>query len=164
MTPGLPATPSDVVVEPFARHRAQMPLVAQWFIGEWPKWYGLGGSGDVTADVQAFAASETALPVGMLLFEGQRPVGAAALKAESIPSHKHLGPWAAAGYVLPTHRGRGLGGVLLRAVAAHSRTLGFGHIYCGTSTAQTLLARAGWEVLEVIEHAGQPLTIFRSKN
>jgi GNAT superfamily N-acetyltransferase len=156
--------PSDVVVEPFARHRVLLPMVAQWFTGEWPQWYGPGGQGDVTADVQAFAASETALPLGMLLFEGQQPVGAAALKAESIPGHTHLGPWAAAGYVLPTHRGRGLGGALLHALVAHSRTLGFGHIYCGTSTAQTLLARAGWEVLEVIAHAGQPLAIFRSKN
>ena len=164
MTLGLQATPFDVVVEPFARHRAHMPLVAQWFTEEWPQWYGPGGPGNVAADVQAFAASETALPFGMLLFEGPRPIGAAALKAESIPSHTHLGPWAAAGYVLPSHRGRGLGGLLLHALVAKSRTLGFESIYCGTSTAQTLLARAGWEVLEVIAHAGQPLTIFRSKN
>lgn len=163
MTLRLQTLPSDVVVEPFARHRDHMPVVAQWFTQEWPHWYGPGGPGNVIADVQAFAASETALPVGMLLFEGQRPVGAAALKAESIPSHTHLGPWAAAGYVLPSHRGRGLGAELLRALVAKSRVLGFESVYCGTSTAKTLLARAGWEVLEVTEHAGQALTIFCSK-
>lgn len=139
-----------------------MPLVANWFRAEWPDWYGPGGPGNVIKDIEAFAASETDLPLGMVIFEGDVAVGAGALKEHSIPSHPHLGPWAAAGYVVPACRGRGLGAMLLEALVVKARALGFQRVYCGTSTAQRLLARSGWTTLEVTVHAGQPLSIFQS--
>ena len=153
---------SAVIVAPLEHHRDLMPLVAEWFVSEWPSWYGPGGPGDVAQDLDAFAASDAALPVGMLIFENRMPVGAGVLKAHSIPSHAHLSPWAAAGYVLPSCRGRGLGALLLQALVARAQALGFERVYCGTSTAERLLSRAGWQPLEVIEHAGKPLTIFQS--
>lgn len=154
--------PASLAVEPLARHRALTPLLAAWFVSEWPGWYGPGGAGDVHQDVAAFAASETALPLGMVIFEDRQPVGAGALKAQSITSHPHLGPWAAAGYVLPACRGRGLGAVLLQALVQQAGALGFKQLYCGTSTAERLLTRAGWQALEVVSTAGQPLTIFQT--
>ncbi|MGH8607612.1 MAG: GNAT family N-acetyltransferase [Gammaproteobacteria bacterium] len=45
-----------------------------------------------------------------------RVCGIAALKAESIASHRHLSPWAAAGLVKPSERGRGIGAQLLAAL------------------------------------------------
>ena len=154
--------PSVVIVEPLARHLKLMPLVADWFVSEWPGWYGPGGPGNVAHDVEAFAASETTLPVGMIIFENQIPAGAGALKAQSIPSHSHLSPWAAAGYVLPACRGRGLGAVLLQGLLAKAHDLGYMRVYCGTSTVERLLTRAGWLPLEVTSHGGKPLTIFQS--
>ena len=154
--------PSAVIVEPLAHHRDLIPLVAQWSVSEWPSWYGPGGPGNLAQDIDAFAASESSLPVGMVIFENHVPVGAGALKAHSIPSHAHLSPWAAAGYVLPSCRGRGLGALLLQALVVRAQVLGFERVYCGTSTAERLLSRAGWQPLEVIEHAGKPLTIFQS--
>jgi GNAT superfamily N-acetyltransferase len=154
--------PAVVVVQPLARHSELVPLVAEWFTSEWPSWYGPGGQGNVAQDLEAFSASETTLPVGMVIFENQVHVGAGALKTQSIPSHTHLGPWAAAGYVLPSCRGRGLGLCLLQALVAKAQELGFERVYCGTSTAERLLARAGWEMIEVTELEGKPLTIFRS--
>jgi N-acetylglutamate synthase-like GNAT family acetyltransferase len=55
-----------------------------------------------------------------------------------------------------------IGAALLRAMVAHARALGHPYVYCGTSTAESLLQRSGWSPIEVIEHAGQPLTVFRS--
>ena len=112
--------------------------------------------------VHAFAASETLLPVGLLVFECGRPIGAAALKADSIPSHMHLGPWAAAGFVTPEHRGRGVGAFLLKGLVAKSQELGFSSIYCGTSTANSLLERTGWQLIETTRLQGKSLGIYRS--
>jgi GNAT superfamily N-acetyltransferase len=154
--------PSAVNVQPLALHRELIPLVAEWFTSEWPGWYGAGGQGNVSQDLEAFAASETHLPVGMIIFENDVPVGAGVLKVQSIPSHTHLSPWAAAGYVSPSCRGRGLGALLLQALVEKARELGFARIYCGTSTAERLLLREGWQPLEVTEHSGQPLTVFQS--
>ncbi len=138
------------------------PMVSAWLLSEWPGWYGAGGAGDLEKDVEAFAASAVELPVGFVVFSEQVPVGFGSLKQESISSHKHLAPWAASGYVVPEQRGRGIGAFLLQAITAHARTLGYGHVYCGTSTAMNLLLRVGWHETEQVIHAGKPLSIFRS--
>jgi len=151
-----------LTVEPLARHRYLLPLVEQWFVGEWPAWYGAGGAGNVLEDLEAFAASEVQLPVGFVAFSEGHPVGAGALKSESIPTHTHLEPWAAAGFVVLECRGRGIGAAILAAMVSHARGMGFPQIYCGTSTAETLLRRCGWSSVEVTQLAGKPLTIFRS--
>lgn len=145
---------------PHARHL--MPTVSHWLLSEWPNWYGEDGPGHLSADVTAFAASDRTLPIGFVAFDDGNPVGFGALKAESIPSHRHLTPWAAAGFVLPERRGKGIGALLLQAMVAHARTLGYEHVYCATSTSVSLLHRAGWHVVEEIMHAGEPMVIFRS--
>jgi N-acetylglutamate synthase-like GNAT family acetyltransferase len=93
-------------------------------------------------------------------FDENTPIGVAALKSESLPTHRHLRPWAAAGLVLPSHRGRGVGARILEALAHHAHCLGFEHIYCATATAVTLLRRSGWSQLEVTRHEGESLVIF----
>jgi GNAT superfamily N-acetyltransferase len=138
------------------------PLVNAWLVSEWPQRYGPGGPGNLAPDVEAFAKSATELPVGFIVLNRNQPIGFGALKAESIASHTHLSPWAAAGYVRPENRGQGTGAVLLEAIVAHARSLGFPHVYCGTSTAINLLRRAGWQEHESIIHSGKPLIIFRS--
>ena len=153
---------SAIIFEPLVRHRYLLPLVAEWFETEWPDWYGAEGQGNLQQDLQAYSASAERLPVGMIAFERSHPVGAGALKAESIPGHTHLCPWAAAGYVVPSCRGRGIGAALLAGLVRHAETLGFERVFCATSTSESLLIRSGWSVVEVVQHAGKALTIFRS--
>lgn len=125
-----------LTISPLARHRELLPLIASWFLEEWPEWYGPEGH-DPTADVEAFARSERTLPVGLLAFAGNDPVGVAVLKAESLPTHRHLTPWAAAGLVVPAYRRRGIGQQLLAALTQLARELHYDRIYCGTATAVT---------------------------
>ncbi len=139
-----------------------MPTVRHWLLSEWPDWYGEGGPGHLSADVATFAASGVRLPIGFVAVDDGIPVGFGALKAESIPSHSHLTPWAAAGFVVPDRRGQGVGALLLQSMVAHAKTLGYQHVYCGTSTSVSLLHRAGWHMVEEIVHAGEPMVIFRS--
>jgi GNAT superfamily N-acetyltransferase len=150
-----------VNVEPLARHRALTSLIARWFIAEWPGWYGADGERNATLDLKEFASSEDTLPVGMVMFENGTPVGAGALKTQSIPSHRHLYPWAAAGYIQPSCRGRGLGALLLQALVVKAKALGFERVYCATSTAERLLVRSGWQAIESTLHEGNQLTVFQ---
>ena len=149
-----------LTISTLALHRELVPLLAAWFIAEWPDWYGPGGRGDAVADLTSFAASESTLPVGFIAFEENRPVGVAALKSTSLPTHGHLSPWAAAGLVLPGHRGKGIGGKLLGALVQRAGDLGYPRVYCGTATAASLLRRSGWSEVEVIHHEGEALVIF----
>lgn len=149
-----------ITIAPLALHRELLPLVSAWFIDEWPGWYGPGGRGDAAADLAAFAASQTHLPVGLVAFENRAPVGVAALKPESLPTHRHLTPWAAAGFVLSSHRGKGIGALLLAALVRHAHALRYERIYCATATATGLLRRSGWSQLECVEYRGESLVIF----
>lgn len=149
-----------LTISPLVLHRELVPLLASWFVEEWPEWYGPGGRGNAVADLTAFATSESILPVGLIAFEENSPVGVAALKSESLPTHRHLSPWAAAGLVLPTHRGRGIGANLLGALVQQAGKLGYQRVYCGTATAAALLRHSGWLELEVIQHEGETLVVF----
>jgi uncharacterized protein (TIGR00251 family) len=134
---------------------------AQRFESEWPKWYGPGGQGSAREDIEAFANPEGNLPVGVVAIdEAGSPIGIAALKAESIASHRHLSPWVTAGYVLPGCRRAGVGAELLSALLAEARRLGFHTIYCATASAVTLLEREGWSQIDAVVHDGEKQFIF----
>ena len=111
-------------------------------------------------DLQAFA-NQGSLPVGVVALRDGTVCGVAALKTESIASHRHLSPWAAAGFVRRSERGRGIGALLLSRLEQEARKLGYPCVYCGTSTAESLLIRGGWQVIERITHEGQALGIYR---
>ena len=149
-----------VTVSPLILYPDLVPLLSSWFVEEWPEWYGPGGRGDAVADPNGFARSESKLPVGFIASEKNVPVGVMALKAESLPTHRHLCPWAAAGLVLPSHRGRGIGAQLLGVLVQQARALGYPRVYCGTTTAVSLLHRSGWSELETIQHDGEAVVIF----
>ena len=128
-------------------------------------WYGPGGKGNVGADLESFASSETALPVGLVVLEHRVPVGVGALKAESLPTHPPP-PSPAVGWrwlFLPSRRNRGVGAKLLAALANQAHNLGFRTVYCGTSTAIHLLRRSSWLELERIEHEGKPSFSTRTR-
>ena len=149
-----------ICIERLALHRARLPQLARWLRREWPQWYGRGGPGNAAADLHAFADGR-ALPLGVLALADGVPCGLAALKAESIPSHAQLIPWAACGFVLPRCRGQGIGRALLAALESEASALGHAHIYCATASADTLLERAGWRAMDRVEHDGQALAIYR---
>ncbi len=145
-----------------ASRRALLPLVGEWFVSEWPSWYGPGGPGNLRADLEAYAASDLNIPMGLLAFSEQVPVGIGVLKTEPIPGYERFGPWVGAGYVVPNLRRRGVGAALVAALVGKASELGHKHVYCGTSTSESLLRRSGWSVVETTVLEGKALTVFRS--
>lgn len=162
VSPVIFASPA-IRFELLSQRRDLSPMVATWLADEWPDWYGIEGPGKLMEDVAAFGASPVLLPIGVVAFWQDRPVGFAALKEASIPSHCHLTPWAAAGFVLPGFRGRGVGARLLKHLVALASSLGYRAVYCGTSTAASLMERVGWTLEASVLHEGKPLGIYRSR-
>jgi len=148
-----------LTVERLSLHPETLSTLAEWFISEWPDWYGPKGKGDAEADLRAFA-NHGSLPVGVVAFRNGLLCGAAALKAHSIPSHAHLAPWAAAGFVVPALRGQGIGAALLLALEDEARALGYSRIYCGTGGAASLLRRSGWSFIESVELEGKTVGVY----
>lgn len=142
-----------------ADHPEAVPVIRTWFETEWAAYYGPGGPGDAGQDLLAYS-SRGKLPVGLIAFYEEQLCGIAALKAHSMSTHTHLGPWAAAGLVLPQFRGRGIGASLLRAIEELARGFGYSTIYCGTATAMGLLERNGWQFMERVRHDGEDVSIY----
>jgi hypothetical protein len=42
-----------------------------------------------------------------------------------------------------------------------ARGLGYSTIYCGTATADNLLERHGWRLIERVKHNGEDLSIYQ---
>ena len=146
-------------IAPLASHPEALATLQAWFEAEWPAYYGPAGPGSANRDLQAFASTAD-LPYGAVAFLDGELCGVAALKADSIASHAHLTPWAAAGLVRPDLRGRGIGAGLVRALEQRAREMGFWHLYCGTSSAGALLARLGWRLRERAVQDGVTLAIY----
>ena len=154
-----------MIVEPLRYHSEFVSEFARHFEQEWPEWYGPSGPGNATQDLSDFANPEGALPVGVIAFSAERrPCGVAALKANGIAQFSHLSPWAAAGYVIPELRGRGVGAALIGALLVEARRLGYETVYCATSTAASLLQREGWRLIERTVHDEKPISLFCSQS
>ena len=134
---------------------------ARRFESEWSSWYGPGGRGDAAADLRAFANPGGDLPVAVVALDDfGSAVGIAALRATSIDSYAHVGPWASAGYVIPERRRQGIGASLLSALLVEARRLGFHTIYCATASAVRLLEREGWSRIDTVMRDGSTQFIF----
>jgi GNAT superfamily N-acetyltransferase len=149
---------TSLVFEPLGNHPEVLNELAELFEAEWPDWY-RSGRGNALQDLQAYSNLDE-LPVGLIAMREGHICGVAVLKAESIPSHRHLSPWVAAGLVKTALRGQGIGLQLLQALEKQARQLQFTRLYCGTGTAQALLDRAGWHLLAHITHEGKALALY----
>jgi GNAT superfamily N-acetyltransferase len=152
-------TATKLRIEQLADHPEVFPILKEWFEEEWESYYGPAGPGDAQSDLAAYA-NRDGLPVGVVAFYENALCGVAALKAESITTHAHLGPWAAAGLVSPAYRRRGLGTALVRALEDTARSLGYSRMYCGTRTANRILERRGWEFMEQVIYDGEDVSIY----
>jgi GNAT superfamily N-acetyltransferase len=150
---------SELHIEYLADHREALWVLEQLFRSEWPEYYGEDGPGDAWQDLLSYSNRDR-LPVGLVAFVGSVPCGVAALKAASISTHNHLTPWIAAGMVAPQFRRLGIGARLAAALEDVARNLGFKTIYSGTSTANSLLVREGWRLIELVNYEGEAVSIY----
>jgi GNAT superfamily N-acetyltransferase len=150
----------SVSVARLCEHPEALPALQHLLETEWPEYYGPSGPGDARADLLD-CSSATRLPIGFVAFVVGEPCGLAVLKAEPLPALPHLSPWASAGLVAPERRRRGIGARLLAALEQQAREMGFAAIHSGTNTANALLEREGWLLLQRVPHDGVTLSVYR---
>lgn len=143
-----------------ANHPELVPVIKKWFELQWPTHYGPSGPGNAEADLLAYSHRST-LPIALIAFCDDKPCGIAALKLESISTHSHLSPWAAAGFVLQDHRGRGVGSHLLHVLEGVARRLDYTSIYCGSATAHGMLERNGWRLIDQLMYDGEGVSVYQ---
>jgi len=140
-------------------HPEVLPGLERLFQSEWATYYGAAGPGNAHQDLVAYS-NRSQLPVAVVALLGSEPCGVAALKADSLSTHKHLTPWIGGGMVVPQFRRHGIGARLVSALEDVARELGFTTLYSGTSTANSLLIREGWQFREAVQYDGEAVSIY----
>ncbi len=132
----------------------------EWFLREWAPYYGPDGPGDAAHDLRS-SCNRRALPITLIAFRGDELCATGALKAESVETHKHLGPWVAALLVAPKYRRQGIRGQLVDALAELARELGFEQMYYGADVTDRYLEGNGWQPLERVSYLTGEGSIYR---
>lgn len=116
-------------------HPEHLRDVARWIHEEW--WADKPGHTlDSMAARLATASDRNAIPLSLLAFRDEIPIGTVNLVENDNDERPDLSPWLAALLVLPEHQGQGVGSQLVRSVIAEAGRLGIPQVFLGTDIPQ----------------------------
>lgn len=121
--------------------------VAKWVMDEW----GHASPGTTLESLkEKFRThlNRNTVPLTLLAMEADRPLGTASLVIHDMKDHQELSPWLSAVYVLPEHRGQGIGSKLVKSVELLSANLEVEKLYLFTPDHESFYTHMGWSVLE----------------
>src|SRR5215217_90608 len=89
-------------------------------------------------------ANRSTLPLAVIAFSADVPVGAACIRATDLASRPDLGPWLGSVYVVPEHRRRGIGRQLVARAENEVWSQGIKKLFLFTYDQEQLYASLGW--------------------
>ncbi len=148
---------ADIVT--LASRPEHLLTVARWIYDEWDH---VTESGlDAVVSRTADRMNGDRIPLTLVALRGDECVGTVGLWESDLSSRPDLSPWLAALYVHPAHRGAGVGGSLIEALAGVSRRLGIPRLYLHTETASGYYRRKGWRFLfRTLNDRGEETEVF----
>lgn len=150
-------------VEAAADHPDLVPTIGRWHWDEWGDADPYGSLQEWTRRLQA-STSAGAIPMLLLAMEASEPVGSVVLVDHDIsPEHPRWGtltPWLAGLFVVPEHRGKGIGSMLIHACEQEARKLGTRRLHLYTSAAEGLYRKNGYSVLGRGTYEGQAIAVM----
>ena len=93
-------------------------------------------------------ASDQSHGVALVAKADGEPIGTCLLVESEIEPNHDVSPWLAGLFVLPEHRRKGAGALLVRAIEDQARHRGFSRLYLYTTDAVGFYARLGWLILD----------------
>ena len=93
-------------------------------------------------------ASDQSHGVALVAKVDGEPIGTCLLVESEIEPNHDVSPWLAGLFVVPEHRRKGAGAVLVRGIEDQARQRGFSRLYLYTADAVGFYERLGWLVLD----------------
>lgn len=106
------------------------------------------------------ACGRGGVPTVVVALDDGGLLGSAMLIANDMETRPDLTPWLAGVFVLPAHRGRGLGAALVARIEGEAAAAGAAHLYLYTPGARAFYERLGWRAIEETDHLGHRVTIM----
>jgi predicted N-acetyltransferase YhbS len=146
-------------IDYLADHPEAAPLLAAWHYREWeallPEW----SLAQALAELESHTGRRR-IPTTFVAVEGGLPVGSASLLEADLDGWAHLTPWLASVYVIPEHRGRGVGRKLVARAVEEARALAVPTVYLFTAGQQAYYERLGWVPLRRVQHHRSEVVIM----
>lgn len=155
--------PQEFTIIYLADAREFVVPLAPLFIEEWEPYYGRQGPGDAETDLND-CCNKDEIPLALVAVDADGEIlGTASLKAKSIDTHRHLGPWLATLFVVERHRGRGINAALVAAIEENAVRLGFERIYVGARGVTSSMRENGWMLLDEVSSMRGPIEIYEKE-
>ena len=151
---------SNVEVHLLADHPELTHLLATWFYEQWGRSNPDLSVGRIERNLQE-RLNRDRLPLTLVTFEEEQPVASATLKIREMDTYPQYPYWLGSVYVLPEHRGRGIGSHLAEHAAAIAQRLGVRELCLYTPDREKLYARLGWVTMERTVYRGEAVVIMR---
>ena len=97
--------------------------------------------------LELFASDQTH-GVALVAKANDEPIGTCLLVESEIEPNHDVSPWLAGLFVVPEHRRKGAGAVLVRAIEDQARLREFSQLYLYTTEAIEFYVRLGWSVVD----------------
>ncbi len=137
-----------------------IPILGAWIYDEWSFLYP-GKTARYIESLLRKRLNKMKLPLTLVAFQGQEPVGTVSLKASEMRSRRRLSPWVTSLYVTKSRRKTGIGSKLMNAVEKKAAELNFSKIYLLTAGALVpFYSRLGWNVKEVAIYGSYKVTLM----
>lgn len=138
-----------------------VPLVAEWYFGEW-------GYLNPAATLEKVAArlfasmNRDAIPLVVLAVMGDEIIGSAELKYREMTIYPEKEHWLGGVFVVPEHRGEGVAARLIDAVVNSARVLGVDVLHIQTERLDGgLYLKLGWQRTEQICYRGLDVLVMQ---
>jgi GNAT superfamily N-acetyltransferase len=142
-----------------ANHPEHVSTVAKWVMDEWGH-ESPGMTQESLEEKFRTHLKRKAIPLTLLAMDEERPLGTASLVFYDMKDRQDLSPWLAAVYVLPEHRGKGIGLKLVKSIELLSANLEVEKLYLFTPDREAFYAHMNWTVLERTRHREKDVVIM----
>lgn len=121
-----------------------LPVVAKWIYDRW--FVGKPGHSIDSMLLQMREGKRDEVPLGLVAFIDDRPVGTVSLLSTDLEERKDLSPWLAGLLVLPESRGFGVGSALVKELIKINQASQNQNLYLYTEI-PSFYERLGWNTL-----------------
>lgn len=145
-----------------ADHPDTIPTRVKWFRSQWPEYHAAMSDEGMEHDFLE-DASRVRLPIRLIAFESNEPVGTILLRKNGSDTLPNFQPELGGLYVVESQRGRGIATELLRAGMQVAREQGYETVFATTVSAEGILERLGWEFVKTVIHQDGQTALYRCK-
>lgn len=144
-----------------ARAPHVVPVLAQWYYQEWGREAGISLEDEMD---KLSAALQTGVPRVLVAMEADDAIGAIQVKQRELPQHPELPDWLGSLYLAPSHRGKGIGKLLIAEALSVAQSNGISTLHLQTEDfSGGLYRQMGWApLMRAVNHGVDVLVMARS--